>query len=47
MQTESANHAESTGDAQEKSARRYEMEFTPNLELTLVNPSQLISTEKF
>jgi hypothetical protein len=30
MQTESANHAESTDDAQEKSARSYELEFAPN-----------------
>jgi hypothetical protein len=31
MLTESANHAESTyGDAQEKSARSYELEFAPN-----------------
>jgi hypothetical protein len=31
MQTESANHAESTyGDAQEKSARCYKLEFAPN-----------------
>jgi hypothetical protein len=30
MQTESANHAESIGDAQEKSARSYELEFAPN-----------------
>jgi hypothetical protein len=31
MQTKSANHAESTGDAQEKSTRSYELEFVPNL----------------
>jgi hypothetical protein len=30
MQTESANHVELTGDAQEKSARSYELEFAPN-----------------
>ncbi len=31
MQTESANHAESTyGDTQEKSARCYKLEFAPN-----------------
>jgi hypothetical protein len=36
MQTESANHVESTGHAQEKSARSYGLEFTPNLELALV-----------
>jgi hypothetical protein len=30
MQTESANHAELTSDAQEKSARSYELEFAPN-----------------
>jgi len=28
MQRESANHAESTGDVQENSARSYELEFT-------------------
>ncbi len=37
MQAESANHAESTGDPQEKSARSYELEFAPNLEFTLVD----------
>jgi hypothetical protein len=37
MQTESANHAESTGDAQEKSVRSYELEFAPDLELILVD----------
>ncbi len=31
MQTKSANHAASTGHAQEKSARSYELEFFPNL----------------
>jgi hypothetical protein len=30
MQIESVNHAESTGDAQEKSARSYELELAPN-----------------
>ncbi len=30
MQTENANHAESTGDAQEKSARSCELDFAPN-----------------
>jgi hypothetical protein len=30
MQRESANHAESTGGAQEKSARSYELEFASN-----------------
>jgi hypothetical protein len=35
MQTESANHAESTSDAQEKSVPGYELEFASNLELTL------------
>ncbi len=30
MQTESANHAESTSDAQEKTALSYEFEFTEN-----------------
>jgi len=30
MQKESANHAESTGDVQEKSAHIYELEFAPN-----------------
>jgi hypothetical protein len=30
MQVESANYAESTRDAQEKSARSYELEFAPN-----------------
>jgi hypothetical protein len=30
MQRESANHAESTGDAQEKSARSYELEIASN-----------------
>jgi hypothetical protein len=37
MQTESANHAESTGDAQEKSVRSYELEFAPDLEPILVD----------
>ncbi len=30
MQIENANHAEATGDAQEKSARSYKLEFAPN-----------------
>jgi hypothetical protein len=30
MLLESANHTESTGDAEEKSARSYELEFAPN-----------------
>jgi hypothetical protein len=30
MQRKSANHAESTGDAQEKLARSYELEFASN-----------------
>jgi hypothetical protein len=30
IQTENASHAESTGDAQEKSARSYELKFAPN-----------------
>jgi hypothetical protein len=30
MQTESFNHAESTGDTQEESARSYELEFASN-----------------
>ncbi len=30
MPTESANHAESTGDAQEKPARSYKLEFAPH-----------------
>ncbi len=30
MQIESANHTESTGDTQEKSARSYELESAPN-----------------
>jgi hypothetical protein len=30
MQTESANHAESAGDAQEKSAHSYELKLAPN-----------------
>jgi hypothetical protein len=30
MKTESTNHAESTGDAQEKSTRSYELELAPN-----------------
>jgi hypothetical protein len=30
MQTESADHAESAGDAQEKSAHSYELKFAPN-----------------
>jgi hypothetical protein len=30
MQTESANHAVSAGDAQEKSAHSYELKLAPN-----------------
>jgi hypothetical protein len=30
MKIENANHAESTGDAQEKLARSYELKFAPN-----------------
>jgi hypothetical protein len=30
MQIESVDHAESTGDTQEKSADSYELEFAPN-----------------
>jgi hypothetical protein len=43
MRTESANHPESTGDPQEKLARSYELEFTPNLEFTLVEPNYMCS----
>jgi hypothetical protein len=38
VQVENANHTESIGDAQEKPARSYKLEFAPNLELTLVDP---------
>jgi hypothetical protein len=37
MQIESANHAESTGDAREKSAHSYELGFASNLELIFVD----------
>jgi hypothetical protein len=40
MQTGSVNHAESTDDTQEESARSYELGFAPNLELTLVDLHQ-------
>jgi hypothetical protein len=42
MQTESANHAESTGDAQEKLTHSYELGFAPNLELTFVDQVERI-----
>ncbi len=37
MPTESANQTELTDDAQEKSARSYELKFTPNWEFTVVD----------
>jgi hypothetical protein len=37
MPTESANQTEFTDDAQEKSARSYELKFTLNWELTVVD----------
>ncbi len=43
VQTESANHTESTGDAKEKLVRSYELEFAPNLEFTLVDPIYFIT----